>query len=210
MKGSGQVLAYASEDGGATFKPDFADVRDELTTVAATNTYFLLKERDSQLIYRFDCPSAYCAPTYNVTTTIPLTSVTDRNGNAIRYAYNADGTLRTITDAAGRVTSLAYDALKRCTAITLPDGKTMSYNYDEGGNLIRSTDPLGTATEYAYDPGYFLTSLTKAGRTTAIAYEDTSFGKRVSSVTDAAGYVTRYATDAVNPNLTRITDPGAG
>jgi RHS repeat-associated protein len=145
-----------------------------------------------------------------VTATIPLASVTDRNGNAVRYAYNADGTLQRITDAAGRATTFTYDANKRCTAVTLPDGKTLTYTYDEGGNLIRSVDLLGTATEYAYNAGYFLTSFAAAGRTTAIAYADTSFGRRVSAVTDAAGYVTRYATDAANPNLTRITDPRGG
>ncbi len=207
--GSGQVLAFVSEDSGTTFTPSFADIRVPLTMVKGTNTYFILKDGKSRLSFRFDCTSTYCTGSGNPAV-IPLTSVTDPNGSQILYAYNADGTLQTITDAAGRATSFTYDANKRCAAMTTPDGKTLTYSYDAGGNLTQSVNLLGTATDYTYDAGYFMTSFSTTDRTTAIAYEDTSFGRRVSTVTDAGGNVTRYAADAANPKLTRITDPRGG
>ena len=55
---------------------------------------------------------------------IPL-SLTDPNGEATGYTYNANGELK---------------------STRLSDGTTDSYTYDSQGNLITAADPSGTTT----------------------------------------------------------------
>ena len=62
-----------------------------------------------------------------------LSTVTDKNGNAVLIARDSAGKISTVTDAAGRASSFAYDANGHCTSITMPNGKTTSYSYDSSG-----------------------------------------------------------------------------
>lgn len=78
-----------------------------------------------------------------------LSSDADRNGLAITYLYNADGTLSSVTDTAGRVTTLAYTSGLIHT-ITDPAGRVTTYGYT-GTNLTSVTDPMGNITSYGYD-----------------------------------------------------------
>ena len=158
-----------------------------------------------------------------------LLSDADRNGNALTYDYNADNTVASITDAAGRVTTFTYSA-GRITRITDPAGRQANYEYDGNGRLIRSIDPGNNGTGYAYDTGGRLTQITTPrGSVMVIGYDTanrvTSIGRSTdfnstnnlntttfaynsgSTVqTNPLGRATTYTLDS-SGRVTRTTDP---
>ena len=60
-----------------------------------------------------------------------LTSITDANGNTIRFAYDQLGRKTKEIDSLGNVTS---------------------YTYDSKGNILTRTDANGRVTSFTYDP----------------------------------------------------------
>jgi YD repeat-containing protein len=88
-----------------------------------------------------------------------LTSILDRNGNAIQLTYNGGGNLTQIVDTVGRTVTLTYDASNRITQITDPAGRTVSFQYSSANDLIATTDPAGGITHFAYDANHHVTSI---------------------------------------------------
>jgi YD repeat-containing protein len=116
------------------------------------------------------------------------------------YVYDAVGQLRTVTDAAGNVTSMVYDKLGRRTSLANPDAGPVAYTYDRAGHLVTRTDAKSQTVTYhhTYDQ---LTAIHYPDLRRDVAYvygppsawsavEGRSAG-RVRSVTDAAGNETR-------------------
>lgn len=159
--------------------------------------YWLFEEKKTRLTYRYDKVAGS-----NISR---LVSIADSDGNAVTINYNQDGTIHGITDAAGRLTTFAYDANKRCTSLTTPDGRQATYEYDSNGNLIKTFDFLGSMVTYTYDTYHYMTSMTAAGKTTQFNREGYS---QIQSITDARGNVTHYEGDWYGSFL--ITDPGGG
>lgn len=73
------------------------------------------------------------------------------NGQSIRYTYDGNGNVKTITDGNNKVTTFTYDALDRLATVVDPASKVTQYGYDVGGNVISVVDPRGLATTFAYD-----------------------------------------------------------
>jgi YD repeat-containing protein len=74
------------------------------------------------------------------------------NGQNVRYTYDANGNIRTVTDSMNRVTTLYYDALNRLIASTDPLNQTTYFWYNAADRLTGVTDPRGhTAAIYVYD-----------------------------------------------------------
>jgi YD repeat-containing protein len=108
--------------------------------------------------------------TRNFASSGQITSVVDRNGNTLSFAYT-NGTLATVTDPNGRSVSFSYDAGGKLSAITdpmgnrytltytngalasiaAPDGGSWNYLYGNGNVLTTKTDPGGNSSSYAYD-----------------------------------------------------------
>jgi len=55
------------------------------------------------------------------------------------FAYNAQGFLKSRTDALGQVSSYTYDANGAVLTAKRPDGKAMKFTYDADGNLLSLT-----------------------------------------------------------------------
>ena len=206
--GSGQVLSYAyassSASGGvqtAVYTPP-AGNHDALTaSTTGSSTYYQLRKKDSRNVYRYDVDPTLAG-------SFRLTSITDRNGNAVTVGYNADGTLASVTDAAGRATTFTYNAQKLASRMTTPDSGEVTYSYDAGGNLIGTVDLLDTAIAYTYDGGNFMTGLSAGGRSVGFAYDESGGWKHVARVTDGNGHVTQYA--GIAAGSTTVTEPGGG
>lgn len=107
-----------------------------------------------------------------------LTSDADKNGNALSLLYNADDTLASITDTAGRVTTFQYQN-GVISQYTDPSGRHEVYSY-ASGNLSQTSDPNGGVTIYTYDSSNRLTRLQSAGGSYLDFGYDTS--NRVTSV----------------------------
>lgn len=153
-----------------------------------------------------------------------ITAVTDRNGSASSFTYDAFGNRTKATDALGRTTTTTYDVLGRKTSVTTPSGKKATYVYDTAGLLSTVTNPLGKTTNFTYDTAGNKTSTTDLlGRTTTYTYD--SLGRNtattapdgtvtasgydsdgnLTSQTDQSGHITSYTYDARN-RLTSSTD----
>ncbi|KZB79209.1 RHS repeat-associated core domain-containing protein [Amycolatopsis regifaucium] len=145
-----------------------------------------------------------------------LTSQADRNGNANSYTYHPNGTLASIRDSQGRVTTVASDTqglVKRIIDPTGADVGTYEYNgngqltsfvdrnghtvalgWDAASNLVSITDPSGNAYHFAFDGADRVTKVSVPNSAKAL---DTTFeyqsGRTVAR--DPKGNATTYHFD---------------
>jgi RHS repeat-associated protein len=68
-----------------------------------------------------------------------------------RYTYDTQGRLTQVKDAAGNLTTIAYDLLGRKTSLSDPDMGAWAYGYDIVSNLRRQTDARGQTICFFYD-----------------------------------------------------------
>ena len=108
------------------------------------------------------------------------------------FTYNADGQVKTATDARGYTTTDAYNGHGDLTDITTPEGRHTHYGYDATGRLITAVDPRG------YDTGN-----APADYTTTITYTDRD---QVKKTTDPLGDATTNSYDPETGRLVSVTD----
>ncbi|MHB8340818.1 MAG: DUF6531 domain-containing protein, partial [Mycobacteriales bacterium] len=189
---SGEVTVHQGDGATVTFTPTGSGGFTAPAWVVAT----LAQNSDGS--YTFSLPSQLH---YRFSPAGQLLSISDRNGYATTLGYT-NGVLTSVTDAAGRTLSLAYNGAGQLTSVTDPAGRTVAYAYDAAGNLSSVTDPTGATTDYGYDGTHELTSITlPTGGVITNSYDSAG---RVLAQTDPLGRVTtfRYA-----PGCTTITDP---
>lgn len=69
-----------------------------------------------------------------------------------KMTYDGNHRPLTVTDAAGQVTTYAYNAFGQAATITNPKNETTTFNYDGSGYLSRITGALpGSTTTFTYD-----------------------------------------------------------
>ncbi|MFD5092037.1 DUF6531 domain-containing protein [Amycolatopsis thailandensis] len=145
-----------------------------------------------------------------------LTSQADRNGNANGYSYHPNGTLASITDSQGRVTTVAsdpqglvkriidptgadvgtyeYNGQGQLTSFVDRNGHTVTLGWDAASNLVSITDPSGNVCRFAYDGTDRVTKVTVPHSAKAL---DTTFdyqsGRTVTR--DPKGNPTTYHFD---------------
>lgn len=141
-----------------------------------------------------------------------LTSIVDKNGNAIAMTYDGNGTLTTITDPLNRNITLSYQNGK-VSQVTLPDSRSAQFYYDENGNLAQVVDAAGATSSYTYAPTSYMTSITTPHRGThTMAYRYAAgYGYSISSITDNLGNVRAYEAlvtggTPLSHQATKITD----
>jgi RHS repeat-associated protein len=120
-----------------------------------------------------------------------LTSVTDRNGNALTLTY-AGSVLSSVTAPGGRSLTITSDGQGRITSISAPGGLSASYTYDGNGNLATATNAAGEVTRYTYDGRHQLLTVTD-GRNVVVATITYGTLGRVRQAQDGANGVTAYA-----------------
>ena len=123
------------------------------------------------------------------------------------------GNMVTQTDALGRVTLNAFDALYRLVQTMPPDpdgpqgpqtSPVTTFAYDAAGNVVTQTDALGRSTQFRYDSLNRRVEMIDArGGASTSRYD--AVGNLVSQ-TDALGRVTQHDYDALN-RLVRTTKP---
>jgi RHS repeat-associated protein len=135
-----------------------------------------------------------------------LLTITDLNGNQITLTHSSH--LDQITDTVGRQIGFTY-AGSRMSAITSPlkSGNTVSFGYDGDGNLTSMTDPRGKVWSFTYDSSHRLLTHTDANGNVFITNTYDSDG-RVLSQKDAENHVTAYEYTLVPSGVqVKITPP---
>jgi YD repeat-containing protein len=143
---------------------------------------------------------------YDYSRTEGLRTITDLNGNRIRYtrdgifhypagSTNADQSVRFVRDARGRI-----------ERVQAPDGSALSYTYDAAGDLRAFTDQVANVTRFVYDSRrpHFLTNIVDPRGIAALSlvYDDTG---KLSEIRDASGNPIRQDFDA-DRNIGTFTD----
>lgn len=105
----------------------------------------------------------------------------------VTYAYNAAGSLTTITDVLGNNTLYGYDTKKRLTSRTDAEAHTRTFGWAANNRINKVTEADGAVTDYAY-------TYDKTARQyqVTVQYPDTVAGRRiVKSSYDADGRLVR-------------------
>jgi RHS repeat-associated protein len=154
---------------------------------------------------------------YDFSTAGRLTAMRDLNGNTTTLTLNANGFPSAITDAAGKLYTIALQGSAPnlvISRITDPIGRAVAFEYDASLRLTRYTDQGGGLTQLAYDAQHRISQITDprgavktieydaAGRAVREGlpegaeerYAYTTTGATVSETrhTDANGHVTTY------------------
>jgi len=131
-------------------------------------------------------------------------SITDAAGQILTIGYNAAGQVQTLTNAKNQTTTIAYDSDGRMQSVTYPAaGATTTYSYDTYGRLRTVTDLDAYVVTIDYD------SFDRAVRTTYPdgSYEESTYDRLdVVMRRDRAGRITRYYYDALR-RLIATRDP---
>jgi RHS repeat-associated protein len=183
----GARLVFTSDGSGGFIAPKGTFSR--LTVAGGGHD---LTRRD-QVVYHFDANGV-------------LTSLTDRNANALTFTYT-DGLLTRVTDTVGRQVDLTYTA-GRLTGLSGPSSRSVSYTYDGSGRLWTVTDVRGKTTTYTYDAGGRLETIVDPNNHAVVTNTYGPDG-RVSEQVDARGYHTTYVWDAGTQTST-ATDARGG
>lgn len=141
-----------------------------------------------------------------------LTRISDLDNNTVSLAINPEGSIRSVTDASGRITSFSYNTLRQCISATLPDGRTASFTYDDRQNLLRVIDFGGISTSYTYDKDNAVIQIRKGqGSTiTSFTYQTDKSGKYIKAITGPDQNTVSYNVISTNPRHIRITEPEGG
>jgi RHS repeat-associated protein len=144
-----------------------------------------------------------------------LTSIKDRNGNTLTYAYGGAGVAwmpSKVTDTQGHTITFGYDTTSwspRINLITDSSGRSISYTYyPNGGPLKTFTDGAGKTTTYSYNSDSDLTQVVDAnGNITQIAYDPSHRVSSITRITDNTTLAGNTTTFTYNAGNTVVTDP---
>lgn len=121
------------------------------------------------------------------------------------YAYNPDGTLQSMTDPNGLVTSYSnYDDYGNATRVVLPDGVAWQLTYDARGLITKSVENFDAGPEnkmdFVYDIVGQLTSTTDGlGRITTYTYDE---ARRLTEITNSQNQTMHFTHDVMG-NVTK-------
>lgn len=209
--GNGKRRLYTLSNGAYVSRPG-----DYTTLVKNTDGTFTITEKDGTR--------------YNFSAAGSINNISDRNGNAVSFAFSG-GNLATVTDPAGRSTTFTYDAAGHLAALTdpsgnryiltysgsmlssvaYPDGGTWQYTYDANAFMLTKTDPAGNTTTYAYDVDHRVISATDPeGKVRSVAYPAGTATTKSTSFTEKDGGQWQYTYDAKAGTLVAKTDPAGG
>ncbi|MFJ2988645.1 RHS repeat-associated core domain-containing protein [Collimonas sp. NPDC087041] len=127
----------------------------------------------------------------------------------VKFSYDGQDQLSTVTDPRNLVTSYTVDGLGNQNALSSPDTGSTSKTYDAAGNLKTRTDARGKTTTYSYDALNRLTQISYAtGTATQFEYDGGTTGApnakgHLTRMIDGSGQTT-YAYDGFGRLLTKV------
>ncbi|OUL29670.1 hypothetical protein BV378_05730, partial [Nostoc sp. RF31YmG] len=160
-----------------------------------------------------------------------IASVKDPMGELIRYGYNANGDLVSVTDRENNTTRMEYNTERkhyldkiidplnrtgvrneygdngRLKEIVDVNGKAVEMTYDPSNSRQLVQDQLGHTTTYEYDArGNIVTEIDAVGKITKRKYDDNNYILEETIISDrsgSAGFTTKYTFDSLGNQLTK-------
>ncbi len=123
------------------------------------NTLTKIAENYFQLKFPDDTVYVYNIPPGTTSLQPFLVEIRDAHGQKLRFGYDSNVQLTTITDAMGRVTNLTYNAEGLVTQVNDPFGRSATFEYDSNRNLAKITDMGGYWSSLTYDSDVYLTGI---------------------------------------------------
>jgi len=136
-----------------------------------------------------------------------LTSIQDRNGNAVIISRDSNNNVTAISSPSGRWLGFTYNTSEQVTQIQDNTGRTANYSYN-GGRLSTFTDPSGAVTRYTYDAAGRLQAVTTPNGN-AVVTNQYDANNRVTQQTHADGgvFTFGYTLNGTAVTSTSVTDP---
>lgn len=138
-----------------------------------------------------------------------ITTYTEPNGLQVKFAYNANGQLTSVSNSLGRILTINYTS-NRISNVT--DGtRTVNYIYDAAkGNLTGFKNTLGQQTDYKYDlPGRMTQFLNPSFPTKPVVTNVYDSLDRIQEQTNALGKTYLYGfagsrSFEISPEITKV------
>lgn len=132
---------------------------------------------------------------FGITFTTRVTDTAGAESHINTFQYNLAGTLRRVTDAAGRAQEYEWDLNSNLITYSNRRGQRTFYTYDQRGNMLTMQDALGNITRYTWHPIFNSpTSITDPlGRIIHYNYDDRG---NLIGIVDAQGNKTSFEYDA--------------
>jgi len=135
-----------------------------------------------------------------------LTSVTER-GVTHTATYSQNGELERVDHEGGGLLRFGWNADGRVATVTLGETQTWRYRYDAAGNLEYVDNPDGTATQYHYDDVRFPHALTGITDERGVRYATYSYDDQGRAAVSAhAGGAERIVVDYHADGTRTVTD----
>ena len=138
---------------------------------------------------------------------LPGISADQETNVRTEYAYNANGSRMTITDANQHTTTFVYDALERLVSESDPLDHTTSYGYNAANQKVSQTDANGFTTYMHYDSLERLAQIDYPSPNSDVTFHYNVAGQR-TSMQDGLGS-TAWSYDNLG-RTTAVTDPFSG
>jgi YD repeat-containing protein len=197
--GTRTFTGFTSDPGanGATGSYAFQQFDQTRLSRTAPNTYVMLSRDGSKKV--FSQPFVEPGRSGGTNHKIFLTQLIDPFGNTVSLSYDTNDAndarlrLRTITDAIGQDTVLAYTDVAdefKITSVTDPFGRVATFEYDLG-LLIKITDVMGITSQFSYGADDFIETLTTPYGVTTFTRESAPGNTRVLETTYPDGDIDR-------------------
>ncbi|HBZ45914.1 MAG TPA: hypothetical protein DEO93_01030 [Stenotrophomonas sp.] len=135
-----------------------------------------------------------------------VSTQTGANVRVTRTAYNAQGLVESVTDAAGNIERYGYDAFGQRTSLTNKLGYVWTYGYDAAGRMVQELSPQVTVASASIAGA--VAAATRSIRT-VISYDALgNVTQRTEDADGSAARITRYEYDSAG-NQVRTIFPDA-
>ncbi len=143
-----------------------------------------------------------------------LATQSDLNGNTLSLTWTS-GRLTAVTDPQGRALTFLYDASGQISSVTDQSSHAVAFTYDGAGNLATATEPNGGVWSFTYDSAHLLLTMLDPNQQSLPVNQQHPVTNhynaqgQVDSQTDQLSRQTTfaYALDANENGTVTITDP---
>lgn len=206
---AGQLTGITAADGNrTTYAYDDAHRLTAVRDAAGNTVQFELDAMGNPVRQRIHGATGELAAqalrSYDALNRLNREQVADRDPG-MRYAYDKNGNLTSITDTIGRVGTRQYEAFDRLVREQLPAATSganpgaISYGYSQRDQLVSVIDPRKLETRYQIDGLDRQTAvISRDTGTTSTVFDDAA---QVVASTDAKGRNTNYRFDAAGRPL---------